>query len=97
MTGNNRPVKTYPGCGGVRVALWENEIHVNGVAKTILKASVDRRYKDKSGEWRSSSSFDRQQVPIVVRLLERAYDAMIDEASGSSSNGNGVAEEVVSE
>ena len=37
----------------------ENDIEVNGVTKTVLKVTVDRRYKDKNGEWKSSQSFSR--------------------------------------
>jgi len=43
-----KPLKSFA-AGGVRAAIWENEIQVNGSAKMVLKASVERRYRDKSG------------------------------------------------
>ncbi len=30
--------------GQISCAIWENEIQVNGTTKTVLKASVSRRY-----------------------------------------------------
>ena len=50
---SNTPVKKIA-VGQVSAALWENEINVNGQVKTVLKASVQRRYKDKDGQWKSS-------------------------------------------
>lgn len=80
--------------GGVRAAIWENEIQVNGSAKTVLKASVDRRYKDKSGTWKSSTSFSRNEIPLPVFVLEKAFEAIVGEET--TQNGNGV-EEVADE
>ena len=78
--------------GGVRAAIWENEIRVNGSATTMLKASVERRYKDKDGTWKSSSSFSRNEIPLAVYVLEKAFEAIVEEEKGD--NGNGVVEEV---
>ncbi len=80
--------------------MWENEIQVGGVAKVILKATVNRRYKDRNGDWRSADSFSRNEIPLVVYCLEKAFDAIINaekDGDGNGSGGNGVAEEVVSE
>ena len=68
--------------GQVSCALWENEINVNGNPKTVLKASIQRRYKDSDGNWKSS------------HCLEKAFDKIIQEET-AGSGGNGVQEEVV--
>jgi len=60
-----------------------------------LKASVERRYKDKDGSWKSTTSFSRNEIPLAVYCLEKAFETIIEEEKGD--NGNGVAEEVVSE
>jgi hypothetical protein len=44
--------------GKVSAAIWENVIAVNGWQVTALKATVQRRYKDKDGQWKSSHSFE---------------------------------------
>ena len=59
--------------GQVSCALWENEINVNGTTKTVLKASIERRYKDKDGSWKSSSSFGRNEMPLAIFCLARAF------------------------
>ena len=38
--------------GQVSAALWKNEITTNGHKAIILKAYVQRRYKDKDGTWK---------------------------------------------
>ena len=80
--------------GGVRAAIWENEIQANGSAKIVLKAPVERRYKDRNGTWKSSQSFSRNKIPLAVYCLEKAFEAIIEEEKGGS-DGNGVVEEAV--
>ena len=50
-------------------ALWESEIVVNGATETMLKASVSRRYRDKAGNWKSSQSFSRNEIPLAIYCL----------------------------
>ena len=40
--------------GQVSSAVWENQVQVKGQSITILKATVQRRYKDHDGNWQSS-------------------------------------------
>ena len=42
------PVKKFS-AGSVSCAIWEYEAIVNGKKASILKAAIDRRYKDKDG------------------------------------------------
>ena len=65
MTGQ-KPVAKYH-AGQVSAAIWENEISVNGRQVTVLKATVQRRYKDKDGDWKSSGSFSRNEIPLTGR------------------------------
>ena len=78
--------------GGVSCALFENDIPVNGTTKTILKASIQRRYKDKNGDWQSSTSFSRNEIPLAIYCLSKAFEVMVGE---QGSNGNGEVEEEV--
>ena len=71
----NKPVKKIA-AGSVRAAIWENDIEVNGVTKTILKVTVDRRYKDKDGQWKSSQSFSRNEIPLAILCLSKAFDLL---------------------
>jgi len=37
-----------------------------------LKATIERRYKDKDGEWKSSNSYGRNEIPLVIQVLQNA-------------------------
>ena len=87
-----RPLKKFR-AGQVSCALWENEIAVeDGRSVQMLKATVERRYKDKNGEWKSSNSFSRNEIPLVKYCLDKAFAAMIEERSSDSVS---VEEEVI--
>lgn len=77
---NMAPVKKFS-AGSVSCALWENEATVNGRKMTLLKATLDRRYKDKDGQWKRSGSFGRNEIPQAIYCLLQAYAAMVSEAS----------------
>ena len=71
--------------GTVACALWENEINMDGTTKTVLKASVERRYKDRDGKWKSSGSFGRNEIPLAIFCLARAFDRIVQEETGKGS------------
>ena len=64
--------------GQINAALWENEIEVNGKTMPVLKATVQRRYKDKSGKWQSSNSFGRNEIPLAIYCLQQAFEKIIE-------------------
>ncbi len=82
--------------GQVSSALWQNDIQVRGQTIKVLKATVQRRYKDKdSGEWKSSTSFSRNEIPLAVYCLQKAFEKIVEAQNGSSDNGNNVVEEPI--
>ena len=71
-----KPVAKFR-AGQVSAAIWENEITVNGKKAVMLKASVERRYKDKDGQWKSSNSFSRNEIPLAVYCLQKSFEHII--------------------
>ncbi len=69
--------------GRIRAAIWENETQ-NGVLHNV---TVSRLYKD-GDEWKDSSSFGRDDLPLVGKVLDRAH-TWIFANNGGTSNGNG--------
>ena len=67
--------------GPISCAIWENDAVVNGNKMRLRKATVERRYKDASGEWKSSGSFGRNEIPLVMYCLRKAFEYMIEEPS----------------
>ncbi len=39
---------------------------------------MTRRYKDSSGEWRSSGSFSRNEIPMAVYCLQKAFEDILE-------------------
>ena len=64
--------------GAVSCALWHNEAKVDGRSVTILKATLDRRYRKGTGNWKSGGSFSRNEVPLAIWCLQRAFDYMLE-------------------
>ena len=62
--------------------MWENEATVDGRKVNLLKATVERRYKDRDGTWKSSGSFSRNEIPLAVFCLLKAFAAMVGEDDG---------------
>ena len=74
---NNEPIKKFQ-AGQVTCAVWENGVTVNGHPQTILKATVGRRFRDKDGQWKTSQSFSRNEIPLAIYVLQKAFEAMIE-------------------
>ena len=72
------PLKKFR-AGQITCVLWENEAKVNGRTVRMLKATVERRYKDKNNQWQSSNSFGRNEIPLVKYCLDRAFEAITEE------------------
>lgn len=88
----NKPLCKFS-AGQVTAAVWENKIPgKDGSEVEILKATVQRRYKDKDGNWKSSGSFSRNEIPLAIFCLGKAFQAIVDEQKGNS---NSVEEEIV--
>ncbi len=87
MVGQNMPVAKFK-AGQVSSAVWRNEIQVKGKAITLLKATVQRRYKDKEGNWQSSGSFSRNEIPLAIYCLQQAFEKIIETQHEDSSNSN---------
>ena len=95
MNGNTTlPVAKFK-AGQVSSAVWENQMNINGKTVSVLKATVHRRYKDKnSGEWKSSGSFGRNEIPLAIFCLQKALEEIVDKQNAASQNGSSEPEEI---
>ena len=75
--------------GQVSAALWENQIEVGGRPVRMLKATIQRRYKDADGQWKSSTSFSRNEIPLAIHCLRKAFEKIIGLQNEASTNGGG--------
>ena len=91
MVGQQLPVARFK-AGEVSSALWENQVQVKGATVTMLKATVQRRYKDRNGEWQSSQSFGRNEIPLAIHCLQKAFEKIIELQSEDVGNNNKMTE-----
>ncbi len=82
----NRPEKKFK-AGAVSATIWKNEGQSNGKTFAFHTISLTRGYKDKSGEWKNSSSLRPGDLPKAALVLGKAYEHLI------LNNGEGVIEE----
>jgi len=68
-----KPMTKFRACHGVSAAVWENSATVNGKPVTMLKATVERRYRDSNGDWKSSGSFGKNEIPMAILVLCQAF------------------------
>ena len=61
---------------------------MKGKTITVLKATVQRRYKDKEGNWQSSGSFSRNEIPLAIHCLQQAFEKIIETQHEDSGNNN---------
>ena len=88
MVGQQMPVAKFR-AGQVSSAIWENEVQMPRGTVKMLKATVQRRYKDKSGTWKSSTSFGRNEIPLAIHCLQKAFEKIIqtqNEEAGAGTN-----------
>jgi hypothetical protein len=67
--------------GRVRAAIWENETQ-NGTRHNV---TISRLYKD-GDEWRDSTSFGRDDLPLVEKVAALAHAWIY--GTGRSANEN---------
>lgn len=80
-----RPTQEFR-LGRIRAAIWENETD-NGVRHNV---TISRLYKTDDGEWKDSTSFGREDLLLVAKVMDRCHTWIYTEgnSNGGGSNGN---------
>jgi len=68
--------------GRVRAAIWENDTK-NG---TRYNVSLSRLYKD-GEQWKDSTSFGRDDLPLVAKVADQVHTWIYQQAGGSNGEG----------
>lgn len=66
------PVKKFQ-VGGISAAVWENE-STTPEGSAYQTVSLQKRFKDKNNEWKSSNSFRVSDLPKAILALQKAYE-----------------------
>ena len=62
---------------GISASIFENKTTVDGREVTFRKVSVTRSYKD-GDDWKHTTSFGRDDLPVVNLVVQRAYEWILD-------------------
>ena len=65
---SNKPVKEFK-VGRIRAAVWANEAEA-GTWRTV---SFSRLYKDEEGKWKDSTSFSRDDLPLLMKAADMTH------------------------
>ena len=65
--------------GRIRAAIWLNDTE-NGPRYNV---QLSRLYKDKADKWKDSSSFGREDLPLVAKVADRAMVWIYENPAGS--------------
>lgn len=68
--------------GAISATLWKNQSQKNGQTIEYHTVSLERNYKDQSGQWKSTSSMRQTDLPKAVLVLSKAFEhlSMAEEA-----------------
>ena len=73
----NKPEKKFI-AGAVSATIWQNRgIRRNGEEAQFRTISIDRKYKDKGGNWQTTNTFRVNDLPRVSVVLNRAYEYLV--------------------
>ncbi len=60
-------------CGSVEAAVFANEIEKSGSKIKLKKVSIQKRYMTAEGEWKSTNSYDANDLPKLKLVVDEAY------------------------
>ena len=72
--------------GACSASVFENEYNRGKETFSVRNVSFQKRYRDKEGDWKTSSSLNVNDLPKAVLVLNKAYEHL-------TSNGNAEMEE----
>ena len=69
-----RPEKEFSS-GAVRATIWNNEtMSKDGKPINFKTVSFERSYKDKDGDWKTTSALRVNDIPRATLVLNKAYE-----------------------
>ena len=77
MDQENTPEKKFS-TGVISATIWKNKgISKDGNPVEFKTISLQRRYTDKSGEWKSTNSLRINDLPKAILVLNKAYEHIV--------------------
>ena len=68
---------------GVSASVFANQAKTKDRIITYHKVSLQRTYRDSDGEWKTTTSLSRDDLPLANLLLHQAWEFVLDQESAS--------------
>ena len=65
--------------GRIKAAIWTNKSDA-GIRRNV---TFSRLYKDAKDQWKSSDSFSRDDLPLLVKLADQVHSRLYERADES--------------
>ena len=70
----NKPKKKFS-TGAISATIWQNQgTRKTGESVSFNTVSLQRGYKDKEGNWKSTSTLRINDIPKAILVLQKAYE-----------------------
>ena len=79
---NNKPVAEVR-VGAVKAAIWPNPTESGAVRYNV---TFSRIYKDAEGNWKSTSSFGRDDLLVLAKVADQAHTKVFEVANGNTED-----------
>lgn len=74
---NKKPEKVFS-TGAVNVTVWKNDgVSKDGSKTEFRTVNIQRRYTDKNGEWKSTSTLRINDLPKAALALNKAFEYLV--------------------
>ena len=73
MTESNKP-KHALRLGALCMSIWENRVEQNGQTTVRYSATLNKRYRDKNGEWKDSNTFFPDDLYRIALLAQKTTE-----------------------
>jgi hypothetical protein len=67
--------------GAVTASIFANEVSGQNGKAVLKSVSLQRSYKDKSGNFQNTASFKANDIPKAVLALSKAYEYLVSNES----------------
>ncbi len=74
MTTNSKPFDNIR-IGPIQAAIWRN---AGTDGRSYYSVTMEKRYRDADGNWQSTSSFHRDDLLVIGKVTDKAYDRIND-------------------
>jgi len=78
-----KPVREFR-IGRIKAAIWANETD-NGTRHNV---TFSRLYKLDGGEWQDSTSFGRDDLPLLAKVADRVHSWIFEQTSQQNGSQN---------